>query len=78
MTNKDSSTESQKTVVWNIRSHGLFKTVLEIDHGDAEPVTIKTSLFKMPLNLNGMVTVTAWRVHPCLKAATFLTTVTRL
>lgn len=46
MTNKDSSIESQKTVAWNIRSHGLFKTVLEIDHGDAEPVTIKTSLFK--------------------------------
>lgn len=40
------STESGKTVTWNIRSHGLVKTVLEIDHGNTEPVMVKTSLFK--------------------------------
>ena len=55
MSNKGSPAESHKTVTWNIRSQGLFKTVLEIDHGDAEPVTVNTSLFKnaAAFELNG-------------------------
>ncbi|MCA1801510.1 MAG: hypothetical protein LC662_03515 [Rhodothermaceae bacterium] len=55
MSNKDSLTESRKTVTWNIRSQGLLKTVLEIDIGDTEPVTVKTSLFKnaAEFELNG-------------------------
>jgi hypothetical protein len=55
MTNENSPAESHKTVTWNIRSHGLLKTVLEIDHGDSEPATVKTCLFKnaAAFELNG-------------------------
>ncbi|MFU8860965.1 MAG: hypothetical protein ACNA8K_11145 [Cyclonatronaceae bacterium] len=41
MSNIDARTESGKTVTWDIRSHGLLKTVLEIDHGNTELVTIQ-------------------------------------